>query len=138
MHKIVTLLGYYCIERSSSPNPTDGITGQRCPGGSYCPKGTENIRPCPIGHFGPMQGSGAEINCLPCPPGLFCNSSGLVAATGKCNAGYYCTGKSRTATPIDHVTGGMCEPGTYCPSGAAHPVPCDPGKFCNGFALPTP
>ncbi|XP_072885876.1 uncharacterized protein [Hemitrygon akajei] len=130
--------GYYCIERSSSPNPTDGITGQRCPRGSYCPKGTVNILPCPIGHFGPMQGSGSEIDCLPCPPGLFCNSSGLVAATGKCNAGYYCTGSSKTAAPIDHMTGGMCKPGSYCPAGAAHPVPCDPGEYCNGFALSTP
>ena len=32
--------GYYCMEASRVPTPTDGVTGSQCPAGSYCVTGT--------------------------------------------------------------------------------------------------
>lgn len=43
--------GFYCTLRASSANPTDGITGNICPKGHYCPMGTEVSKNCPIGMF---------------------------------------------------------------------------------------
>ncbi|XP_038634722.1 multiple epidermal growth factor-like domains protein 11 [Scyliorhinus canicula] len=121
--------GYYCIQNSSSPNPTDEVTGRKCPRGLYCPRGSKNMLSCPVGHFGPVQGSGSEIDCPPCPPGLFCNTSGLAFPAGKCSAGYYCMGKARRATPTDNVTGNRCPIGHFCPPGSIRPLPCPPGQY---------
>ena len=41
--------GYWCINGSPTPTPTDGITGQRCPEGNYCPIGATAPVPCPLG-----------------------------------------------------------------------------------------
>ena len=41
--------GFWCINGSATSTPTDGITGQRCPEGHYCPIGTTAPVPCPLG-----------------------------------------------------------------------------------------
>ena len=48
--------GYFCTSGASQARPTDGITGDVCPNGTYCPRGI-----------------GAPINC---PMGTFLNSTG--------------------------------------------------------------
>lgn len=41
--------GYYCIEGSSRPEPTDETTGSRCPPGGYCLKGGSKPESCAAG-----------------------------------------------------------------------------------------
>ena len=40
--------------------------------------------------------------------------------------------------PEFNYTGGKCQPGTYCPSGASAPVDCDGGWYCEDYELPAP
>ncbi|KAL8434920.1 hypothetical protein ACSSS7_002807 [Eimeria intestinalis] len=45
-------------------------------------------------------------------------------------------GRSRDFFHPKHcVVGGICEPGTYCPSGSEAPQQCPAGKYCAGYAL---
>jgi hypothetical protein len=48
--------GYYCIGGASSSTPTDGITGDICPMGAYCPTGSNQTTLCPPGTFGSATG----------------------------------------------------------------------------------
>lgn len=65
-------------------------------------------------------------------PGSFCASPGLHAASGRCDAGYYCLSGARSATPVDAgVTGDRCPEGHYCPRGSSAPFPCPPGHYSN-------
>ena len=41
--------GFHCTRGSSVPNPTDGITGDLCPPGHFCPQGSPRPTPCPPG-----------------------------------------------------------------------------------------
>lgn len=43
--------GYYCILNASRADPTDNVTGNICPTGSYCPRGSFKHNPCPIGTY---------------------------------------------------------------------------------------
>lgn len=57
--------------------------------------------------------------------------------------GYFCVIGAWSATPTDYnnfthgdclcpsnSTGGMCQPGTYCPKGSLEPTLCDEGSYC--------
>lgn len=49
--------GYYCNLTSSTAKPKDGITGNICPKGYYCPLGYPNGPiPCPKGTFANVTG----------------------------------------------------------------------------------
>lgn len=39
--------GFYCLGSAKVPTPKDGITGNICPSGNYCPAGTTSAMPCP-------------------------------------------------------------------------------------------
>ena len=78
-------------------------------------------------------------------------AAGLADPTGNCSAGWYCTGQSYMAQPINpanstnmcscpdtNFTGGECWPGTFCPSGANYPVNCTGGYYCDQYGLSTP
>lgn len=41
--------GFYCTVNSTTDTPLDGITGDECPPGSYCPTGSPAPVPCPDG-----------------------------------------------------------------------------------------
>lgn len=41
--------GFHCTRGASVPNPTDGITGDLCPPGHFCPQGSPRPTPCPPG-----------------------------------------------------------------------------------------
>ena len=60
--------GYYCVE-----NSTD-YSHQVCPVGYYCPVSTRFAfeHPCKKGSYNPVAGSDAEVDCLSCPPGEYC------------------------------------------------------------------
>ena len=61
--------GYYCSGGASVSAPTDGITGDICPTGSYCPIGTGTAELCPPGTFSNTTGNEAEGDCEQCTPG---------------------------------------------------------------------
>ena len=82
--------GYYCIGGSQRPEPTDEVTGSRCPSGRYCEKGAAAPVSCVDGKYGPFEGARAITDCILCKPGYYCLGSGGGAATNKCKAGIYC------------------------------------------------
>lgn len=43
--------GFYCTLEASVSNPTDNRTGNVCPKGYYCPRGSSVPMSCPIGTF---------------------------------------------------------------------------------------
>ncbi|EDO39339.1 predicted protein, partial [Nematostella vectensis] len=138
--------GFYCPSNSSS-------CSLGCPTGHYCPNGTktEFQYPCPRGTFNNQTGQQAFSACEPCLPGKYCGSEGLTNPSGDCAKGFYCVRGAWSREPTDmgvmryfsnasqcycsnETTGGMCQPGEFCPEGSQQPTPCTPGKFCY-FAL---
>ena len=43
--------------------------------------------PCPMGTYNPMNDSGHELNCLPCPARYSCPSTGQYEVTDPCQEG---------------------------------------------------
>lgn len=64
--------GYYCTSAASVSAPTDQVTGDICPAGSYCPIGTGSPFLCPPGTFSSQTGNEAESDCTSCTPGEIC------------------------------------------------------------------
>ncbi|XP_029373686.1 uncharacterized protein LOC115053250 isoform X2 [Echeneis naucrates] len=104
-----------------------------CPAGHYCNglsgsgfSGAVGPRPCPLYTYRTAPGAGSMGDCLPCPPGWHCNSTGLTDYSGMpCPPGYWCSG---SGPPI------FCPAGTKRPlPGAARPTQCElcrGGTFC--------
>ena len=80
-------------------------------------------------------------------------ADGMAAPSGDCSGGWFCTGSSYQAEPIDtsstvdpsacscpamNYTGGKCGPGYYCPPGASYPIDCDGGSYCSQAELSAP
>ncbi|EDO40915.1 predicted protein, partial [Nematostella vectensis] len=118
--------GHYCNLGASVPRPTDGVTGNVCPKGSYCPRGTPNgpLR-CPLGTFANETGYRNETDCRDCTQGWFCDDLGLEEPKGQCMQGYYCDGRAT------HSQQHPCPKGHICPTGSPAPVPCGPGYHQN-------
>lgn len=102
-----------------------------CIPGYYCPDGTNHSTeyPCPNGTFNAGTGLKAESECTPCTAGKFCETPGLSAPTGDCQAGYYCIEGAWIATPMDGTTGNICSVGSYCPMGSIATTPCPAGTY---------
>ncbi|XP_019363984.1 PREDICTED: multiple epidermal growth factor-like domains protein 11 [Gavialis gangeticus] len=150
--------GFYCTGGAASPKPTDGVTGNICPPGTYCIPGSAMPMLCPAGTFCGLQGQSMVSECQPCLSGFYCAVSGLSAPSGQCWEGYYC---DSSQGPISNVTLYPCPQGFYCPPGTQkatqHSCPpgtfgprqrlksmdecqgCPPGKYCAlpGLAAPT-
>ena len=66
--------GFHCLEGAIAPDPTDGITGMRCPAGSYCEIGCRAATSCPIacpdGMYNPEEMAKSVDSCLNCIPAL--------------------------------------------------------------------
>ncbi|KAF7667132.1 hypothetical protein LDENG_00078000 [Lucifuga dentata] len=104
-----------------------------CPAGHYCDgltgsdfNGGTGPRRCPLYTYRAAPGAGSKGDCLPCPPGSHCNSTGLTDYSGSpCPPGYWCSG----AGPLI-----LCPAGTKRSlPGAAAPSQCEPcagGTFC--------
>ena len=117
--------GFYC-EDSSFCNDAPGQR-QTCPQGYWCPALTKlrNEFPCPLGTYGASPGLDEETDCTACPPGHYCDALGLTEPTGLCDAGYFCSGGSKTPTPPS----GLCPAGKYCPRGTTSLQNCPVGTF---------
>ena len=77
--------GFFCLGASTTSTPRDGIIGNECDVGYYCPQGTPNQ--------------------LPCPGGQYCVSAGLDVPSGDCTQGFYCLSAASIPDPTDGVTG---------------------------------
>eukprot|EP01012_Entosiphon_sulcatum_P020572 TRINITY_DN2549_c0_g1_i18.p1 TRINITY_DN2549_c0_g1~~TRINITY_DN2549_c0_g1_i18.p1 ORF type:complete len:7257 (+),score=712.60 TRINITY_DN2549_c0_g1_i18:702-21773(+) len=113
---------YYCTRGASIAAPRDGVTGNICPPGTYCPVGSAYPSPCLAGTFNPKNGSFEIAQCLPCTAGMYCATDGLAQPTGLCFAGYYCP-----AGEIEPYR--ECAYGFYCPEGSGLPINCPSGSF---------
>uniref|UniRef100_K3WJP5 Tyrosine-protein kinase ephrin type A/B receptor-like domain-containing protein n=1 Tax=Globisporangium ultimum (strain ATCC 200006 / CBS 805.95 / DAOM BR144) TaxID=431595 RepID=K3WJP5_GLOUD len=125
--------GYYCTLGAYTSAPMNyeatifGVnnrhTGAQCPQGAFCPLGSATPTLCPPGTYNNFTGLESESQCIPCPPGKYCETPGLFLPTGNCIAGYYCMGGA--STPTQTVT----EPGYYSLDGAFSQLPCPSGQF---------
>ncbi|CAB1443712.1 unnamed protein product [Pleuronectes platessa] len=111
--------GHYCTSGASTASPVAVASGGMCPAGYVCPRGTKDPQqhPCPAGTWSNSLGSLNLSSCGPCPPRLYCNSTGLSQPTGICDAG--------------GLTGDICPVGYYCSMGSASPVLCPDGTHSN-------
>lgn len=64
-------------------------SGGVCSAGYVCPPGTmyPEQHPCPLGTWSRVMGAQNLSSCWPCPPGRYCNSTGLSRPSGFCDAG---------------------------------------------------
>ena len=74
------------------------------------------------GTYNPHTGLSHYHQCLGCPPGKFCNQSGLDAPSGDCLAGFLCVENATHPAPNDG-TNMPCPAGHYCVDGKIRPVP---------------
>ncbi|KAL8270980.1 hypothetical protein Esti_005101 [Eimeria stiedai] len=120
--------GYYCDEAGMGSSKK---TAKGCRRGMYCPEGSILHRLCPVGTYNPEYLGKSIDDCLPCPPGKYCQKEELETPSGDCAAGYYCARRSISIAPIemDSFGNGPCPAGSYCPEGTANPVPCRPGTY---------
>jgi len=124
--------GYYCPPGSQDKyGKTANAVNHICPAGSFCPSGSAQPTHCPPGKWSNSSMDVDGSKCRSCTKGHYCGSSGLGAPTGKCSAGYYCTGNSTTPTPSGGVGGDICQAGNYCPEGSWEMIPCDSGNYTN-------
>ncbi|XP_071807027.1 uncharacterized protein, partial [Asterias amurensis] len=122
--------GSWCKGKSATATPTDGVTGEDCPPGQYCPSGVPLPEDCPVGKMSDSTGLKMVSECQPCQGGYFCNGTGLTQPSGPCDPGYYCLGNATSPTPEDGgVTGDPCLAGHYCPGPTTSSIPCEPGTY---------
>ncbi|CAH1789583.1 unnamed protein product [Owenia fusiformis] len=129
--------------------PNLGANADDCPPGSYCPEGSDFPTPCPEGTYSNAYNLHAEIQCLNCTGGYYCNETGLTVVTGPCLPGYYCPVGSKRADEVPCTEGYYCELATLdpapCPNGTYSNITllsdisqctdCTPGYYCNGLGL---
>ena len=86
-------IGHYCYNTTSHFEPNI------CPGGYYCPVGSEQPYqyPCPAGTFNNLTAQHDIGACLSCTAGKYCEGLGNADPTGPCDAGWYCTNGSNSA-----------------------------------------
>eukprot|EP00347_Sterkiella_histriomuscorum_P005935 403354701 len=119
------LEGKYCTEKNIA---------QECDIGNYCPTGDFKIH-CPLGTYSPSIGLTKESQCLACPKGKSCQTTGLRSSSSNCAAGYVCEGSAISPKPNDATQGGrMCKPGYVCPSGSYTENKSSKGRYQPDYA----
>ena len=112
-----------CFGKSVYAQPYDYITGRLCNAGSSCRLGFETK--CPGGKYTPVKGL---ANCIPCPPGYYCNNTKGTSEPKLCTTFNFCPIGSTIPTP--------CRAGTYTESfmkgleASFQCAPCPTGFFC--------
>jgi len=76
-------MGYFCKQGATSPNPTDGTTGNVCKAGGFCDMGSFESVSCKPGTFNSKTLATSEAECIACTPGKYCSGSFISAETGK-------------------------------------------------------
>jgi hypothetical protein len=119
--------GYYCgddilDEFSSTAVKILADEATPCVAGQYCPKASYLLTStglpgtsCPVGTFNPDVGARNVGDCIECPEGYLCLTSGIAddyALLTICPAGYYCPGAAISKNAIE------CPVGAYCPEGS--------------------
>lgn len=104
-------IGYYCVENATSPNPTDGTTGDVCSAGGFCDLGSFETVSCKPGTFNPDTLGTSEADCTACTAGKYCSGTMISAETGDCTAGYYCPAGSTIPTAVASDKGYYSETG---------------------------
>nr|XP_022291423.1 uncharacterized protein LOC111102827 [Crassostrea virginica]XP_022291424.1 uncharacterized protein LOC111102827 [Crassostrea virginica] len=139
------LPGFYCTGRgSSTPTPVDGVMGNMCPPGKYCPRGAAEPLPCPEGYYNPYT---AREACDACPQNLTCPVGSVYPF--ECDpenesVNVQCTLQTEgptTANPCINQDGSQrygnceeCPPGNLCGNGFN--IRCPAGYFCpNGTSV---
>ena len=69
------------------------------------------------------------LDCIQCPGGQYCGQEGLSSPQDNCDGGYYCVLGADRPSPTDGVTGDICPPGAYCPTGSNDTTLCPPGTY---------
>jgi hypothetical protein len=104
----ICTIGYFCDEKNKLP--------KECPPGNYCPIGSDEATPCPIGSYNPSSKAGGITSCLPCKGGFTCP----VAALGNI---------------MQQASKYKCPNGHYCPEGyKTNPIPCIDGSFYDSLS----
>jgi hypothetical protein len=116
-------MGYYCILKATTPNPTDGTTGNVCVKGGFCDLGSFESVSCKPGTFNANTKGTSESECIACTPGKYCSGTFIWQETGQCTAGYYCEAGSTIPTAI------VADKGHYTLAGASSQTPCAKGTY---------
>ena len=116
--------GFYC-------SGTGNTAGTICPAGKYCPESSSSATSCGTGTYNPFTGMKASTDCISCPPGYACTTTGMTSVSTTCGAGYWCYTGASEASPSSTVSEkyGPCPVGYYCIAGSSAPRPCSPGTF---------
>ena len=101
--------------------PTDGVTGDECPAGTFCEAGSFTPEYCEIGTYSGAAGATSDAACTNCDAGFKCHKRGLTAPVTNCPAGYYCEEHPTQMKP--------CEPGHECPEGQDAMDKCPSGQY---------
>ncbi|KAM8904697.1 uncharacterized protein AB9W97_008232 isoform 6-T6 [Spinachia spinachia] len=123
--------GHFCTSGATTASPVATASAAVCPAGFVCPQGTRypHQHPCPVGTWSSTVGAQNLSSCWLCPPGFYCDGTGLSQPSGTCNAGHYCSGGAVSSVPSDGVTGDICPVGYFCPTGSMFPVLCPDGTY---------
>ncbi|KAF8823037.1 PAN domain-containing protein, partial [Cardiosporidium cionae] len=126
------LAGFYCSGGATQHTPRDGITGNICPRGHYCPSNSSFPLRCPRGMYANTEG---QSLCTVCPPFTICPFEGMETFSS-CPVGGICNRGAIEAMDI------LVSPGYFANSNALQPIPCSPGTFTRNFGqigcLPCP
>lgn len=117
--------GFFCVLGAKVSNPRDNKTGNVCPKGRYCERGTYSPTPCPEGTFSNSTENKNVSDCSPCLAGYYCGSQGLDGPTNECDGGYYCPPGQSSSRPTNFE----CTPGHYCPPGSPIQLTCESGSY---------
>lgn len=96
-----------------------------CDPGYYCPAGSSEKIPCPVGTYKSATGGDALTDCITCDPGKPCTSLAKTNQNDLCAAGYFCEAGSET----DEPTANPCPAGHQCPEGTSVAEICVAGTY---------
>lgn len=70
--------GYLCYGSTNRKYPTSFTKhhGEICPKGFYCPAGSFEATPCPVGTYNPDLGAFSLTQCMLCPADTFNDKTG--------------------------------------------------------------